>query len=131
MENSVSHHLSIFTLPSSSHLALTFACVPIFLHIFHSLALLLSPALDEPRRRAHKERKWAVGALHAVYRRRYQLQRTALELFFGGGKNYFVDFGTGAARDRCLALLLNDVRPPALVALCAKPALGISCCCYC
>jgi hypothetical protein len=42
----------------------------------------VSPSLDGPRTRAYAERKWRTSDLQAVYQRRFQLQRTALEFFF-------------------------------------------------
>jgi hypothetical protein len=47
-----------------------------------------------PRRRMRR-RKWVIGAISAVYLRRYRLRDSALEIFFRRGKhrNFFVDFG--------------------------------------
>jgi hypothetical protein len=78
----------------------------------------VSPALDGPRRRAFKDRRWAIADLTAVYRRRYQLQRTALEIFLVNGKNYFLEFANSEDRMAVLSEILKT-KPPRLVAMCS------------
>ena len=43
------------------------------------------PGLDAQRKRAKKTRQWELRDVVAVYRRRYQLQKTALEVFLSNG----------------------------------------------
>jgi hypothetical protein len=77
------------------------------------------PSLDAWRARSRKDRVWPLGTLVAVYRRRYQLQKTALELFFLNGRNYFIDCGSRAERKTVLRKILA-MRPPRLIRLCSR-----------
>ena len=77
------------------------------------------PSLDAWRARAKKDRVWPLGSIVAVYRRRYQLQKTALEVFLLNGRNYFLDFGTRAERKTVLRKILA-LRPPRLIRLCSR-----------
>ena len=62
---------------------------------------------------------WPLGSIVAVYRRRYQLQKTALEIFLLNGRNYFVDLGSRTERKTVLRKILA-VRPPRLIRLCSR-----------
>jgi hypothetical protein len=46
--------------------------------------------------RKTRRRKWSVGAISAIYMRRYRLRDSSIEVFFGRGKhrNFFIDFGS-------------------------------------
>ena len=77
------------------------------------------PSLDAWRARARKDRVWPLGSIVAVYRRRYQLQKTALEIFLLNGRNYFVDLGSRTERKTVLRKILA-VRPPRLIRLCSR-----------
>jgi len=77
------------------------------------------PSLDAWRAKARKDRVWPLSSLVAVYRRRYQLQKTALELFFLNGRNFFLDFGSRAERKTVLRKILA-MRPPRLIRLCSR-----------
>ena len=82
------------------------------------------PGLDAQRKRAKKTRQWELRDVVAVYRRRYQLQKTALEVFLSNGRNYFVDFGSRDERRLVLAKLLS-LKPPRLNRLCSRPAVEL------
>ena len=82
------------------------------------------PGLDAQRKRAKKTRQWELRDVVAVYRRRYQLQKTALEVFLSNGRNYFVDFGSREERRVVLAKLLS-LKPPRLNRLCSRPAVEL------
>ena len=82
------------------------------------------PALDGVRQRAYKTRRWAIKDVHMIYRRRYQLQRTALEIFFLNGKNYFFEFGIMTERNRCIQAI-TIMNPPRLIPLCSRHALEL------
>ena len=82
------------------------------------------PGLDAQRKRAKKTRQWELRDIVAVYRRRYQLQKTALEVFLPTGRNYFFDFGTRDERRIVLAKLLL-LKPPRLNRLCSRPAVEL------
>jgi hypothetical protein len=79
------------------------------------------PSLDSIRHRLQtEEKKWPMTSIQAVYRRRYQLQRTALEFFMMNGKNYFFDFGNRDERNKVLRVVMK-MRPPNLIGLCSRP----------
>ena len=82
------------------------------------------PGLDTQRKRAKKTRQWELREVIAVYRRRYQLQKTALELFLSNGRNYFLDFGSREERRLVLAKLLS-LKPPRLQRLLSRPAVEL------
>jgi len=77
------------------------------------------PSLDQQRIQARHDRIWPLSTLVAVYRRRYQLQRTSLEFFLLNGQNVFLDFGTRNERRNVLKKIL-DLRPPRLIRLCSR-----------
>ena len=82
------------------------------------------PGLDAQRKRAKKTRQWELRDVVAVYRRRYQLQKTALEVFCSNGRNYFLDFGSREERRVVLAKLIS-LKPPRLNRLCSRPAVEL------
>ena len=82
------------------------------------------PGLDAQRKRAKKTRQWELRDVVAVYRRRYQLQKTALEVFLSNGRNYFLEFGSREERRLVLAKLLS-LKPPRLNRLCSRPAVEL------
>ena len=82
------------------------------------------PGLDAQRKRAKKTRQWELRDVVAVYRRRYQLQKTALEVFLGNGRNYFLEFGSRDERRLVLAKLLS-LKPPRLNRVCSRPAVEL------
>ena len=87
---------------SESQPAETFLGSP---HLPASLVALLAA-----RSRAHKNRKWKIHDLFYASSRRYQLQRTAIELFFTNGRAYFFEFGSCEQRDKALSAIV-DIRP--------------------
>jgi hypothetical protein len=82
------------------------------------------PGLDAQRKRAKKTRQWDLKDLAAVYRRRYQLQKTALEVFLTNGRNYFLDFGNRDERRVVLQKLLS-LKPPSLQRVFSRPAVEL------
>ena len=82
------------------------------------------PGLDAQRKRAKKTRQWDLKDLGAVYRRRYQLQKTALEVFLTNGRNYFLDFGSRDERRVVLQKLLS-LKPPTLQRVLSRPAVEL------
>ena len=46
--------------------------------------------------RKTRRRRWSIGAIVAIYLRRYRLRDSSIEVFFGRGKhrNFFIDFGS-------------------------------------
>ena len=79
------------------------------------------PGLDAQRKRAKKTRQWELKDVLAVYRRRYQLQKTALEVFLSNGRSYFLEFGSRDERRLVLAKLLS-LKPPRLQRIFSRPA---------
>jgi WD40 repeat protein len=77
------------------------------------------PSLDALRNREKKDRVWPLNTIVAVYRRRYQLQKTALEIFLLDGRNYFLEFGSRNERKAVLRKILG-LRPPRLIRLCSR-----------
>ena len=82
------------------------------------------PGLDAQRKRAKKTRQWELKDVTAIYRRRYQLQKTALELFTSNGRNFFLDFGSREERRLVLAKLLS-LKPPRLQRWLSRPAVEL------
>ena len=82
------------------------------------------PGLDAQRKRAKKTRQWELRDVLAIYRRRFQLQKTALEVFLSNGRNFFLDFGSREERRLVLAKLLS-LKPPRLQRWFSRPAVEL------
>ncbi|XVE77007.1 hypothetical protein DITRI_Ditri13aG0027300 [Diplodiscus trichospermus] len=64
-------------------------------------------------RNDEKDRSWLITSLHQMYRRRYLLRRSALELFMVDHSNFFFDFGSSEGRRHAYRAIVQ-ARPPHL-----------------
>lgn len=65
------------------------------------------PALNKMRLAAAIDRYIGLDQIHAVFRRRYQLQHSALEIFLLNGKSYFFEVGSKQKRNEILKVLFS------------------------
>ena len=61
-----------------------------------------------------KVRTWPRDSIVQVYSRRYELYRTALEIFFSDNTNCYLNFETVRVRVYVLAKIVNTLKPPGL-----------------
>eukprot|EP01084_Bolivina_argentea_P218458 370724_1 len=65
------------------------------------------PALNKIRLDESRDRYIGLDQIHAVFRRRYQLQHSALELYLLDGKSYFFEVGSKHKRNEILKVLFS------------------------
>ena len=65
------------------------------------------PALNKIRLEESRDRYIALDQIHAVFRRRYQLQHSALEIFLLDGKSYFFELGNKQNRNNILKVIFS------------------------
>jgi WD40 repeat protein len=75
-------------------------------------------ALHKMRQRWKKDRTWSLSDLTAIYRRRYNLRRCAVEMFIVDGTNYFFAFDTAEDMSNTLRRILQ-LQPPHLFRMCS------------
>ncbi|KAJ4905364.1 WD-40 repeat family protein / beige-related [Raphanus sativus] len=60
-----------------------------------------------------RDRSWLMSSLHQIYSRRYQLRKSALEIFMVDRSNFFFDFGNTEGRSNAYRTIVQ-ARPPHL-----------------
>ncbi|KAL0725345.1 hypothetical protein Bca4012_039944 [Brassica carinata] len=60
-----------------------------------------------------RDRSWLMSSLHQIYTRRYQLRKSALEIFMVDRSNFFFDFGSTEGRSNAYRTIVQ-ARPPHL-----------------
>jgi hypothetical protein len=76
------------------------------------------------RRKATRKRQWLLGEVEAVYRRRYLLQHTAVEVFLTSGRTFFFDLGSAEPRKQFLEKVLA-LKPPRLEPMYSRPPVEV------
>nr|VDC63128.1 unnamed protein product [Brassica rapa] len=64
-------------------------------------------------RNQERDRSWLMSSLHQIYRRRYQLRKSALEIFMVDRSNFLFDFGNTEGRRDAYKTIVQ-ARPPHL-----------------
>lgn len=80
--------------------------------------------LEQLKNKAKKLRKWPFRDFVSAYQRRYQLQRTAVEIFLVSGKTHFFNFESKRERNKFLRKLL-DRKPDNFLPLFSRSPLDI------